>query len=204
MKLQFLLFAIVLFSFNLKSQTINPELFQQLHILSETEMLETTSNVAAGSLIFNSTVKAVYFFDGTKWLILKSNDRSFIDVLQSSAVEYSYTPVSTTLFYKLDACITPITYQVYQGDIISVTLQLSADYSQYNDIGEVARFYITVDGNSINGPIYSGFFSGGDNVNETGHVSLNQSFKMQSSGILNVGIEVKPLLMKNRIYNPDY
>lgn len=205
MKFKIFILCILFFNNNLKSQTINADMFFQLHNVTNVEMLSSTADAVTGSLVFNTSDKSVYNFDGILWVKLTPNKgKLIIDILSSSAVTYQFTPPLADVYFDLNACITPIVYQVLAGDIIDLSLQLSSDYIHYNNIGSVVRFHITIDGTEVSNTIFSGFFAGGDNYRETAHVSLNQSFKVMNSGELSVGIKIKSLNLSNCIYNPSY
>lgn len=200
-----LLISLLLCSLCSESQTIDKDLFIQLHNLTNSQMLSTTNNVAPGSLIFNTSEKSVYTFDGDSWLKLTANiGKSLIDVLSSPASTYPFQPTNLNYFYTLNTCIPPIVYQVKEGDIIELNLLLSSDFSSYNDIGEIVRFHVLLDGLSIGDNLFSGVFVGGDNHYETSHASLSQTFKVSSSGELSVGIKIKAFASVSRIYNPNY
>ncbi len=198
-KLLILILAFLFFNKTDANAQINAELLVNIHSVTASEM-NNISSPSTGSLAFNTSNKKLHVYDGANWNPLGT---SLIEVINTAALTYNFTPPNNSAYHKLDGAIPPTTVNVFAGDIIDVSLQLAADYNQYNSIGDIVKFYITIDGTNISDPIFSGLITGGDNKLESGYASLNQSFKITTSGELKVGVLVKTANTTARVYAPN-
>ncbi|MBL4746496.1 MAG: hypothetical protein JKY08_09015 [Flavobacteriaceae bacterium] len=192
---------ILLFTNTICTAQVDAELLVKVHEVTADEMVAIASP-NTGSLAFNTSNKKLYIYDGVQWV---APHKSPIDVFNTAANTTNFTPPNTFAYHKLDAVIPPISTDVIAGDIIDISLQLAVDYiANYNNIGEIIKFYITINGTNITDTIFDGFTAGGDNKYESGYVTLNQSFKLTETGKLKVGIQMKAISNVARIYAPEY
>ena len=79
---------------------------------------------------------------------------------------------------------------VEAGDIIETNSSLAADYSTYNDIGDVFFIQYKVDAGAIKETVTLGKITGGDNNQETAAGNLYTPILMESAGTLTLSVKI--------------
>tara|TARA_B110000238_G_scaffold5765_1_gene5690 strand:- start:280 stop:600 length:321 start_codon:yes stop_codon:yes gene_type:complete len=90
----------------------------------------------------------------------------------------------------MNTALPTTTINVKTGDIIDVRVQISEQFSNYNDMGDVIRLDVNTP-SLINSPtMIETLIAGGDNRFEVASASLNQLFTVTGDGSLTIGIQV--------------
>ena len=179
--------------------TLYKDELQAVYIGMQTGFLKLIGNVKT----INSSDGSVSINDTNGNIDLTApTSKSIFDVVTSHAnTNYSFNPPNTPTFVLMNAAIAPINYSVLAGDIIDVRLYFSGDYPQYNDIGDIIKFNITLNGSPLSFTPIEGMITGGDNKEETAFGSLQQMIKITNSGTLSVSFELKALDGTTRVYS---
>lgn len=123
------------------------------------------------------------------------NGKSLYSVTTTGAnADYSYNaPNNSNNFYQMDSALPQTSIAVVSGDIVDVRVNISEDFTNdtYYDMGDLIRFYVTINGTPITGTMIETLIAGGDNKYEVAAGSLNQMFTITQTGTMVVGIEVK-------------
>ena len=91
----------------------------------------------------------------------------------------------------MNTALPTTTINVKTGDFIDVRVQISEQFSNYNDMGDVIRLDVNTP-SLINSPtMIETLIAGGDNRFEVASASLNQLFTVTGDGSLTIGIQVK-------------
>jgi hypothetical protein len=99
--------------------------------------------------------------------------------------------VNNSEWINMNTALPTTTINVKTGDFIDVRVQISEQFSNYNDMGDVIRLDVNTP-SLINSPtMIETLIAGGDNRFEVASASLNQLFTVTGDGSLTIGIQVK-------------
>ena len=122
--------------------------------------------------------------------------RSLLSVTTTAAIaDVNFDPtnnqVNNSEWINMNTALPTTTINVKTGDIIDVRVQISEQFSNYNDMGDVIRLDVNTP-SLINSPtMIETLIAGGDNRFEVASASLNQLFTVTGDGSLTIGIQVK-------------
>jgi hypothetical protein len=180
----------------------------------------TTNTAATGEITFsdensNTTGKAqVVSADvGNKIAVGNdggafSNARSLFSVTTTAAIaDVPFDPTSQQAdnaeWIDMNSALPTTTISVKTGDIIDVRVQISEQFSNYNDMGDVIRLYVNTPSLIGSPTMIETLIAGGDNTFEVAAASLNQLFTVTGDGSLTIGIQVQYSDNSQRTYSTN-
>lgn len=121
--------------------------------------------------------------------LLKKTDAGYLTLsfhTQQLTTDVTKTPSG----YLIELSEIDLEIPVEAGDIIETNSSLAADYSSYNDIGDVFYIEYKVDAGSIKKTATLGKITGGDNNQETAAGNLYTPILMESAGTLTLSVKI--------------